>query len=402
MEKQLNKFFASRHTSSVCIAVIFIYLLATMRCWIGFGGRKGIIALAFPVIMFLFYSAKLAHFKFRRRYVIFSLIVALFSIINLKQSLNIVGFVYQIVPAVGVLFILSIIDSEKEYVFAKIVKWFGVLMMISIPLYLLNLISPLPSFGTIVADYGSEELIAGDYANYFFYIRPIEVLGESSFPRFNGPFIEPGDLGCVSAFLLMGARFDFRRYKNLWVILAALFLSFSLAGYILALFGFLAKSIYEYGKGKSILFISFFAILGIYLFGTFYNDGNNCLQADEDVGFSGNNRTSLIKVEYFLMMFNNPHTLLFGYDNNTIEVLFENSLGAGFINQVIIVGLVGILGMLLPYLYFTLTSSSRRYAVLFFIFLLLYFFQRTDTLWIAIVMSYVYGIVIKERDTCFV
>ena len=49
-----------------------------------------------------------------------------------------------------------------------------------------------------------------------------------------------GDLGCVSAFLLYATKFDFKRFKYLWAVLASLILTFSLAGYLLALFGYSA------------------------------------------------------------------------------------------------------------------------------------------------------------------
>ena len=390
-------------TSTLWIVVVFVFLLATMRCWIGFGGRKQLMIYAFPVLMCILYMLGQVKYVFKARYIIFCSIMAVVALLTLKTEQNINGLIYQIWPALSILFVLCIPDEEKEYVFSKIIEWFGILMVFSIPLYLITMIISLPSLGTIEADYGSG-IIAGIYTNYFFYIAPPQLAGISL--RFNGPFIEPGDLGCVAAFMLMAARFDFKRYKYLWAVLAGLILSFSLAGYMLVLFAYSAKSLYENKAKTRLLLIGFVVVLAVYLFGVFYNGGDNVinetilsrLESDKDRGILGNNRTSLLKLDYFYAMFSNPQTMWFGYDQATIDRLFEYDLGAGFVNKAIVVGMAGIIGIILPFFYFSFTSSSRKYAMLFFVFFLLYFFQRAETTWIAYVMSYVFGIVIQERD----
>jgi len=405
MYTNTNRNLSSYRISKLSIVVIFIFLLATMRCWIGFEGRLLLMQLAFPVIMFIFYLESPRSFTFKSRYVGFSVLVALSLLLLIRSSLNLVGYINQILPAVGILLVVSINDEYKEYVFSKIIEWFGVLMVLSIPIYLFTLFVQLPSFGTIMADYGGS-IIAGKYANYLFYICPQQIVGDVTFRRFNGPFIESGDVGCVAAFMLMAARFDFKRYKYLWAVLAGLILSFSLAGYMLVFFAYYTTYI-NGRKGKKYSFtLAIIITLGFYMFGTFYNGGDNLineqilsrLQSDEERGFVGNNRTSLLKLDYFYAMFNDPQTIWFGYDKITIDRLMETGLGDGFVNQTLSVGLMGVLGLVLPFLYFTISSSSRKYAWLFFIFFLMYFFQRTETTWMSIVICYVYGIIFSEID----
>ena len=405
METRVSRVVNSRHTTTtLSIAIIFIFMLATMRCWIGFEGRKELMIYVFPVVIVGLLFVGQIKYVFKKRYFIFSVIMAITSLLTIKGHMNFMGHLYQIWPAIGIFFVLSIPDNEKEYVLEKIIRWFCILMILSISLYVINLLVQLPSLGTIQGEYSSG-VFAGEFLNYIFYTKPIHVQ-YTSFTRFNGPFIEPGDVGCAAAFILMAARFDFNKYKYLWASFLGLALSFSLAGYMLALFAYGSKFIYE-NKAKTQVFVwGILVLISFYFFGTFYRGGDNFinetiisrLQFDADVGFVGNNRTSLLKMEYFFAMFNDPQTLWFGYDEATIERLYESGLGAGFINQAVVIGMAGMIGLVLPYLYFALTSSSRKYGWMFFVLFLLYFFQRSETQWLAIVMPYVYGIRIFEME----
>ena len=278
-------------------------------------------------------------------------------------------------------------------------------MFIGVLLYLANLVGGLPSLGVIKSDYGNIEMSAGFFNNYIAYIKPLDSDSTYSFHRFNGPFIEPGDLGCTAAFMLMAAKFDFKRYDKLIWVLIALIVSMSLAGYILTFIAYIFVLFTQGRISKRFMFTTIFSIFGIYLFGTYYNGGDNAfneailsrLQSDEETGFSGNNRNSLLKTQYFLNMFSDPHTIWFGYDARTIEYLNESGLGAGFVNKAINVGMFGMIGLILPYLYIAKTSTTKKYAWLFFVFFLFYMYQRSESTWICYIICYVYGIVINER-----
>lgn len=402
-----NISFNKLHSSSrLPIVVIFAYFLMVMRCWLGFGGRTQMMTYAFPFLMIAFIAMGKLRYEFKKRYAIFSIIVFVFGVIGVKAGSNINAYINQIFVPLNIYFVLSIPDDEKEHILSVFIKWFGWIMMLAIPLYLLSLVSLLPNIVEIMSDYGNEEVSAGIYSNYLVFINPLERNFESGFARFNGPFIEPGDLGCTAAFMLMAAKFDFKRYEKLVWILAGLLVSMSLAGYMLALIGYISV-LFTQGKisGQRVaLFITL--CLGIYLFGTYYNGGDNFLyekvlsrlQSDDETGFVGNNRNSPIKTEYFLMMFSDPHTLWFGYDSSTMEMLNESGLGAGFVNKALSVGMLGMLGLILPYLYIAKSSTTKKYAWFFFLFFLFYMYQRTESTWICYVLCYVYGIVINERD----
>lgn len=401
-----SNFVAKKQTSIIVYILIFIYFLITMRCWIGFEGRTYLYHFIFPILMSLCLLFGKVYLKLRKRYVVFSLIVFLVTWINAKGSLNLFGIIEKFIPAFNILLILSIPDNEKEILLAKVIKWFGYIILLSLIIYFATLLTSIPNFGIIEADYGSKDVIAGDYANYLFYIQPLKYIETGILPRFNGPFIEPGDLGCVASFILMAARFNFKRYKNLNYILLSLVVSFSLAGYILTAIGYILILLLDNRISSKNLLFFLTLLCGIYLFGTFYNGGDNLIndlilsrmQIDEDKGFTGNNRATDVIDAYFLFMWSDTTKLLFGYDQATINYIMETGLGAGFKREMVCTGLVGVIGICLPYLYFMITSPAKRYPFYFFLIFLLYVYQRTDTLWISFILTFVYGIYIYENE----
>ena len=376
-----------------------------MRCWLGFGGRTQMMTYAFPFLILGLYAIGQIRIVFKKRYVIYALIVFFFNVMGVRPGSNINAYIYQLFLPINILLVLCIPDKEKDYVLSRLIKWFGSIMFIGVLLYLVNLVVDLPSLGVIKSDYGNIEVSAGFFKNYIAYIKPLGSASTYSFLRFNGPFIEPGDLGCTAAFMLMAAKFDFKRYDKLIWIFIALIVSMSLAGYLLTIIAYFFVMFSQKKISKMTMVATIICLFGIYFFGTYYNGGDNVfneailsrLQSDEEKGFSGNNRNSLLKTQYFLNMFSDPHTMWFGYDARTIEYLNESGLGAGFINKAINVGMFGMIGLLLPYLYIAKTSSSKKYAWLFFVFFLFYMYQRSEATWICYIICYVYGIVINER-----
>lgn len=257
----------------------------------------------------------------------------------------------------------------------------------------------MPSFGTVST---VEDVVHSfyqiDYAkrvNYILYCY-------SSFYgiRFNGPFIEAGHLGMMSAFLLFADGYDFKK-KETWILLFALLLSMSLAGVMLAFFGFTFTK-YEQRKIRFGFIVVFgLGILLFYLFGTFYNGGENLinewilsrLEYDEEKGFSGNNRVFGEVELYYAAMFKDTQTMLLGYDHDIIEYLtWNHSRGTGYVMCMVVHGIIGTIAGVLFYFYYYFSSKNKRTAIVFLLFILLLYWQRTYPFWFCWIICYVYGI----------
>lgn len=391
--------------SNFAFVAIFIEILMMMRCWIGFGDMQNTFQYILFFILIVSWKQGTLTMVFKKKYKIFAFLVLVYLLYLQRNFADIQKDLYRVVFAVNVFLILSIHDSTKRDLFSFIIKWFGLLMIPGLFLYAISINGGLPFINSIYGEYEGGFQTRYLFSNYIFLLYPQEI---KYIGRFNGPFIEPGDLGCTASFMLLAARFQFKRYKYLWAIFIALIATQSLAGYMLSLFGYViclfynGKLSFKYALGLCI------AVIGIYFFANYYNDGDNFLQnkifsrleSDEDKGFSGNNRNSDLMTLYFYEMFNNTHTLWFGYDRQTLEYIYETGTGtgAGAVSKIVSGGLIGFIGICLPYWMIYRKSVCHGFALAFFLFFMLYMFQRADAFWIGFVLCYVYGIDIYEMD----
>lgn len=376
-------------------ALFFLSFITSMNCWIGWEGR------AFYINLFVtigsFYIIKKENIKMDyslRNIVAFCLFAfgQAFVLGNESRILNYLNY-FQI------LFIICLNDRDKVSCINYIIKWMGWLLLISIVVYILYFITGLPSIGKVQFSKASY-LVANDYGvcdNYIFYIRS---KFEGYATRFNGPFLEPGQLGMILAFILMISKFDVKR-KDVKIIILAVLLTLSLAGYLLSLIAFFIVLLVNKKINKTNLILVLSAIVLVYCYGVYWDDGNNIinekilsrLQADDDNGFAGNNRSFGMIDIYFANMWNDTETLLYGYSKNTIEWLAENgSRGAGFVMWMVKYGLLGTIASVLFYLYYMLSAENKKFALLCFLFFVFMFWQRSYPFWTSWVICYVYGI----------
>ena len=377
-----------------------------MRCWIGFDGRTTTYSFVFFVLMTLFGILGVVHYEFKQRYIAFSVLVFVFILYRSHFSFNLFGLIGHSVTALNVLWILSIPDSDKKDLLTYIVKWFGLLMLASLIVYVLTFFVSLPSLGIIQTDYGNESVSGYDAINYLVYIKPILTPFNIDVVRFNGPFIEPGDIGCVASFILMATQFKFKQYKYLWAILVANLVSLSLAGYVLTIVGFLFSLINRKHMSLFKKFIILLLLGGLFFTvrnsagsdNIFYANIFSRLEFDNEKVITGNNRSSSTMDMYYEKMLHDPSTFYWGYSSETVAMIKEDSPGAGFVSLMLSVGLIGFLLVCSPYFIFAITSKTKTYSILFFILFLLFMSQRSEAFWTAYILSYVFGIVINERE----
>lgn len=207
----------------------------------------------------------------------------------------------------------------------------------------------------------------------------------SLFPRFQGLFMEPGQLGMICAFLIYANNYNFRS-KYLIVILLSLVFSFSLAAYLLFLVGFFFHIFSLNNTKKVIIYTVFFIVLFAILFvllsryeDTFvYQLIIKRLINNSGGDFVNSNRYQ----QYFLSFYNNKMsdfwTMLFGMGLEVNVTDFPNNSGAKIF--FIRLGYIGALLLLLAYY-----SIQREYkSKACFLFLVLYvvaFVQRPYAEW---------------------
>lgn len=121
----------------------------------------------------------------------------------------------------------------------------------------------------------------------------------SIFPRFRGFFIEPGQLATPCTFLFFARGAIFKDKINI-ILLLAILISFSLAGYVALLVGLFLKNLFIEKKYKIARILGFVLILSSIGWYSIQNASKDDplmslvierLEYDEELGIAGNNRT---------------------------------------------------------------------------------------------------------------
>lgn len=372
--------------------------LTSMDIWIAWDGRDIFINFFLWVLLLFLIKKNRIKLNYEQKNVaiFFSLFIsyACLYLVNLNVY-GIIGRVFSYFLPVSLIIFLN--DNDRIKCLRYIVKWFAMLMVPAIITYILCQTIGLPSLGTLKLH---DSLYQADWylykKNYLFCT--MYALKETV--RFNGPFNEPGHLGMMSAFLLFADGFKFYK-KSTWIILLALLMTLSLSGYVLAFMGFLLRK-YNEGKVKIKWLIPFFIfIVGGYLYGTYYNDGDNIIneriisrfEYDEERGIVGNNRAMGDIHLYFLNMLSDPYLLLFGYDRETVfQWALEGSRGSGMEVFTVQHGIVGVLLSIFLYFVCFLYSQPKKTAMLFLIYMILILLQRSYWYWFSMLICYLYGL----------
>ncbi len=286
-------------------------------------------------------------------------------------------------------------NEVKRELLKYITKWYGILMMLSMCIFILLFIIDLPSLGIL------NHYIYEPYENYFLYLKPYAI--EDQF-RFEAFFFEPGHCAMVGSMLLFAQRYKLK--NNPWLIptLLSVLLSLSLAGYVLLVIGLLL----QYSKNIKFLLYFFIIVLSAYIFVVYiWEDGKNPvnelivarLEFDKKSGITGNNRSYMFTDRYFSEA-KHDGDIWCGIGIEKFNELFNHSIaGAGYKIFLLQYGLIGMLLLGFIFYGYSLTSTlrNRHFAQLFLFFIAIAFLQRCYTFWFSWQLSYICSIVINSK-----
>lgn len=327
-------------------------------------------------------------------------IIGLFlaALLLIADSIIINGVVPSIAIAVTYftgICLFRLTDNRKKDLLRFVTKWFGIIIGISLGAYIVWLIISFPPFGILEKPFGYT-----NHLNFIFFIIP---KSHSLITRFSGPFIEPGHLGMIAVFIIYANNFNFKHNRYLWVILAAVLFSLSLAGYILLALAYLLHR----GMGlKQILGGMIIAIGILYSVTNLWNNGDNPvnekiverLSFDEEKGISGNNRNLYATETYFEKMVEDG-SIVWGLGNEQSQILQERKVigGAGITLYLIYNGIIGIILVLIYYSIIAWLGINRKFSIGFFILICFCFLQRAYPSWMAWLIPYVTGISLNKK-----
>ena len=210
----------------------------------------------------------------------------------------------------------------------------------------------------------------------------------------------------IGAFLLYANDYNLKNKKSI-IILISVLASMSLAGWMLAFIGFILNLFSKRKIKFSRLLLYVILLLSFIQVGKNYNSGNNVinerilsrLEYDESKGFTGNNRNSMLIAQIASELWSGDiKTILFGY-NKRYFMQFEEweLIGSGFDKFLVHHGLLGVLLVLSFYMYTIASARNKKFALLFFIFVLFSFWQRCYALWFSWIICFYYSSVLSDR-----
>lgn len=273
-----------------------------------------------------------------------------------------------------------------------ITKWYAILLMGSMVIYLITLISQLPPpFGVFIAPNDFYE----PFYNYGLYLKYTSRYYDIT--RFNAFFLEPGHQAIVSFFILMANKLDIK--KNIYTItlLVAILLSVSLAGYILLAIGLVCL---KFSNIKKLLQVA--AMLGVIFIGVqIWNGGDNVinekiisrLSYDENKGISGNNRF-FESTDYLFDVMIRDGYLLTGMREKANE---DEIGGAGYKIFILQNGLIAAVLVFAFYYSLIPPNANRQYALSFLFIIFLCFLQRAYPGWYSWLLPFTLGVGINIK-----
>lgn len=361
-----------------------VYFLTSSYIWWSFSlPGNAFLVIVFVLLIGTLILAKVPLEFTRRSTQLFFLLVILtgWGWYILGPSFGFLTF-FSYFPAV-LLFCLP--EWEKGNLLHFITKWYGVMMAIALVVYVLVFLGMMPSFGKFVAG----DMDYPPYDNFIFWVQTPMYSGEHL--RFNGPFLEPGHQSMISTFILFANGYDFKRRPLLWVLLACVLISLSLAGYVLCGLGY---AVLKIKSVKPLLYTLIGGTAFFFIVTDLWNGGDNPvntaifsrLEVDKDKGIKGNNRTFGNTDSYFQEAIGSE---IFWLGVGNQEVDKKNIGGAGFKIFILRYGVIFLAIVTLFYLSLMTPGANKRVAWGFFLLIAAAFLQRGYPSWYSWLLPYV-------------
>lgn len=290
-----------------------------------------------------------------------------------QNTANIFGLVEMFLRLFSVGFVFLLKPEYKHDFLQVFRKGFFILCCVSLLFWVLHLIGvglPHTTFVFGLKGDGEYQYVFDNY--YFFVTLSQHSLFGSIFPRFQGVFLEPGYLGCVMSVFLYIDKYRLKKNRESIVFFIVLFFTFSLAGWLLTLLGFVLVKIKD--SEKRLLWMALIAlfVFGVNIAAKTYNGGNNIinvyiierLQTDETKGIVGNTRLSESVQRAFWDDFIFSNSLWFGgVEASSYTDFTHESNEVTAYTYIMQYGLVAFVFLLWYYLFPVFKNKKNRYSL---------------------------------------
>ena len=334
--------------------------------------------LTMPFVLFgatlLMFLLGKRYFKFRHFDVIVIALIA--QLLGFRGNLN--GVIESVIKMLPFFTFIFLKDEYKSSLYSFLRNAFVIMLAISLTGWTLHLLGfSLPYY---IDEYGWSDRrndVQYVYQNYWVFLLNMR-LEDLILNRFSCIFLEPGYLGCLMAVFLYLEKFNMKKISS-WIFLLSLIMTFSVAGYVIALFAFVLP-FFEKSRHRVLYILVVVVVsIGFYEFFSNYNQGENPVNelilerlfVDDSGNLAGYNRTDEAFDRWFAQDFVYGLDVVFGNHQRYLD-LFAGDINVGWKYYVANFGLVGLI-FYLYYLFFLMRKRpSYRSFVLFMVYLLIF------------------------------
>lgn len=270
-------------------------------------------------------------------------------------------------------------DNLKKRLFTNFTKVFSVILFISFIVYI-PWIAGLEFLPKHVVEFDGRAF-RSDYLCLYTDSVP---------PRFQGLFLEPGHIGMIISFVLFCRGYDLKSKQN-WILILSLILSFSLAGYILAILGLVMYLLLHGKLSFKAVFLTCICLGGLSFWAikqqdnVFYELIFRRLEFDGGTIAGDNRYTPEFESFYKLSMANQRYFLLGMQDKFDINAFPKN---AGYKVYLIENGVIALAFLFLRYCAILFSRFSFHGLVLLVLFSLS-FLQRPYADWFVMYLLFI-------------
>lgn len=377
---------------------LLLVFLKSLYAWFTWDLNILIVNLVAIIAFAIFFLKKKKAFSFSAQNLLLCFLFLIVKIYTSKSG-NINGFVGGLVSTILISYLICLKDEYKIDIIYFITKALAVLLSISLIAWALFLLGVSLPFARI--DFNKGQYY---YNNHYFFLFNKNSF-YSSFPRFSSVFLEPGQLGMITASLLFIYQFKLKKKEILVIFIATIF-TFSLAAYILSIVSILLIAFLNSKKPVTYTIILSILLFSTYSFITKYNNGDNILNtliikrlAYQDGDIAGNNRSTKYLSNYFTHFIKSEDNLIgIGEEYSKINSGGGNAWGnAGYKPYLIEHGIIGVFLVFIFYLNLSLRYKSK----LTFFFLLIYiliFLQAAYPFWECMLIIYISALPLLKRN----
>lgn len=356
---------------------LLILFLQSMFAWFLWG--QLVFAVIFSVLSTVFFASINKGVFIFKKSTFLPVFLMIFIQLYVVRDMNINAFIASILRIIIITIVLFLNDEIKIKIFKFLTNSLAIILLISMIAWVLYLVG-------IALPYTFVDVNDGQYNfnNYYFFL--LNYVGmDLPVPRFSSVFLEPGQLGMITSFLLFANKFEFKRISVLIIFIATIF-TFSLAAYVLL---FVSATAYLTLNSKnSIKILVFWSALIFILFSFFstYDNGDNMINnlifsrlQYENGDISGNNRFSQ-DLDIYYDRFIASNDVVFGIGSANYSKLSWEGGNAGFKVFLIQYGILGVILIFLTYLFVVFEYRTKMAWILLLVYILS-FLQASYALW---------------------